>query len=171
MNPKYRMVLTISSLVAILDQITKALVHGGLALYQSIEIVPDFVHLTYLRNTGAAFGFLAGGRSSLRMAFFIIVSAVAIGCIFYILKNLRPDQKTFTASLSLVLGGAIGNLIDRIRMGEVIDFIDLHWYEVHWPAFNVADSAITVGVILLFMQMIRKGSLENPKSEIRNPKF
>jgi signal peptidase II len=171
MNPKYRMVLTISSLVAILDQITKALVHGGLVLYQSIEIVTNFVHLTYLRNTGAAFGFLAGGRSSLRMAFFIIVSAVAIGCILYLLKNLRPDQKTFTASLSLVLGGAIGNLIDRIRMGEVIDFIDLHWYGVHWPAFNVADSAITVGVILLFMQMIRKGSLENPKSEIRNPKF
>ena len=171
MNPKFRLVLTVGSFVAILDQITKALVHGSLALYESIEIVPNFVHLTYLRNTGAAFGFLAGGRSSLRMAFFIIVSAVAIGCILYLLKNLRPDQKTFIASLSLVLGGAVGNLIDRLRMGEVIDFIDLHWYDLHWPAFNVADSAITTGVILLFIQMTRKGSFENPQSAIRNPKI
>jgi len=158
-NPKYRLALIVTSAVVILDQITKALVHSGLALYQSVEIVTNFIHLTYLRNTGAAFGFLAGSRSSLRIAFFIIVSAIAIGCIFYLLKNLPPDRRTFTASLSLVLGGAIGNLIDRIRMGEVIDFIDLHWYEIHWPAFNVADSAITVGVILLFIQMTRKGSL------------
>ena len=159
MNPKYRLTVIIGSIVLILDQVTKVLVHGQMALYQSIEIVPNFFHLTYLRNTGAAFGFLAGSRSSLRIAFFIIVSAIAIGCIFYLLKNLPPDRKTFTATLSLVLGGAIGNLIDRIRMGEVIDFIDLHWYEIHWPAFNVADSAITIGVILLFIQMIRKGSL------------
>ena len=159
MNPKYRLTVIIGSIVLILDQVTKVLVQGQMALYQSIEIVPNFFHLTYLRNTGAAFGFLAGSRSSLRIAFFIIVSAIAIGCIFYLLKNLPPDRKTFTATLSLVLGGAIGNLIDRIRMGEVIDFIDLHWYEIHWPAFNVADSAITIGVILLFIQMIRKGSL------------
>ena len=159
MNPKYRLMVTISSAVLVFDQITKVLVEKTMSLYQSIELIPDFVHITYLRNTGAAFGFLAGGRSALRMIFFILVSSVAIGCISYLLRTLRPQQKTLIVSLSLILGGAIGNLVDRLRMGEVIDFIDLHWYQVHWPAFNVADSAISVGVALLFVQMIRKGSL------------
>ncbi len=149
----------VSGTVLVLDQATKFLVHKTMALYQSIEIIPNFVHITYLRNTGAAFGFLAGGRSTLRTVFFILVSAVAIGCISYLLKTLRPQQKTMMVSLSLILGGAIGNLVDRLRMGEVIDFIDLHWYHIHWPAFNVADSAISIGVILLFIQMMRKGSL------------
>jgi len=159
MNSKYRLALIISSTVLILDQITKALVHNLMPLYHSIEIVPNFVHLTYIRNTGAAFGFLAGSRSTLRMAFFLLVSIVAIACVIYLLKNLRPSRNTLTVSLSLILGGAIGNLIDRLRMGEVIDFIDLHWHRLHWPAFNVADSAISIGVILLFIQMIRKPSL------------
>jgi signal peptidase II len=149
----------VSGIVLVLDQVTKFWVHETMALYQSIEIIPNFVHITYLRNTGAAFGFLAGGRSTLRMVFFILVSAVAIGCISYLLKTLRPRQKTLIVSLSLILGGAIGNLVDRLRMGEVIDFIDLHWYHIHWPAFNVADSAISIGVILLFIQLMRKGSL------------
>ena len=159
MNPKYRLALIIGMTVLILDQITKALVHNLMHLHQSIEIVPNFVHLTYLRNTGAAFGFLAGDRSALKMVFFLLASGVAIGCIFYLLRNLRPGRSTETLSLSFILGGAIGNLIDRLRMGEVIDFIDLHWHHVHWPAFNVADSAITIGVILLLFQMIRKQSL------------
>jgi signal peptidase II len=159
MNSKYRLALIISSTVLILDQITKTLVHNLMPLYHSIEIVPNFVHLTYIRNTGAAFGFLAGSRSTLRMAFFLLVSIVAIACVIYLLKNLRPGRNTLTFSLSLILGGAIGNLIDRLRMGEVIDFIDLHWHRLHWPAFNIADSAISIGVILLFIQMIRKPSL------------
>lgn len=158
-NSKYGLVSIICGSVLALDQITKLWVHKAMELYQSVEIVPHFANITYLRNTGAAFGFLAGGHSSLRMIFFALVSSVAIGCISYLLKNVRPQQKTFIASLSLILSGAIGNLIDRVRMGEVIDFIDLHWYSLHWPAFNVADSAITIGVALLFVQMLRKKSL------------
>jgi signal peptidase II len=149
----------ISGAVLVLDQAIKILVDKTMSLHQSIEVIPNFAHLTYMRNTGAAFGFLAGSRSSLRVVFFILISAVAIGCIVYLLKSLRPQQKILTVSLSLILGGAIGNLIDRVRLGEVIDFIDLHWYHIHWPAFNMADSAITIGVIMLFIQMIRKGSL------------
>ncbi len=160
MNPKYRLALIVGSTVLVLDQITKALVENLMHLYQAIEIVPNFVHLTYLKNTGAAFGVLAGTRSSLRMVFFVLVSSVAIGCVLYLLKNLRPGRTSLVASLSLILGGAAGNLIDRLRMGEVIDFIDLHWHHFHWPAFNVADSSITIGVILLFIQMIRKQSLD-----------
>ena len=84
------------------------------------------------------------------------------------MKNLPSKRNGQIGSLSLVLGGAIGNLIDRVRWGEVIDFIDLHWYRYHWPAFNIADSAITIGVILLLILMSRKGSLENPKFKIQN---
>lgn len=170
MKPKYRPVVIISSIVLVLDQATKALVHGQMALYQSIEIIPNFFHLTYLRNTGAAFGLMAGNRSALRIVFFFLVSAVAIGCIFYLLKNLRSGQTPWVVSLSSILGGAVGNLIDRLRLGEVIDFLDFHWYTWHWPAFNVADSAITIGVMFLAYQMIRKGSIANRQSTIPNPK-
>ena len=159
MNPKYRLALIVGSTVLVLDQVTKALVENLMHLYQSIEIVPYFAHLTYLKNTGAAFGVLAGTRSPVRMVFFVLVSSVAIGCVLYLLKNLRPGRTSVVTSLALILGGAVGNLIDRLRMGEVIDFIDLHWHHLHWPAFNVAVSSITIGVILLFIQMIRKRSM------------
>lgn len=156
MNSKFSLALKISGAAIILDQITKFLVDINMALHQSIEIIPNFFNLTYIRNTGAAFGFLAGDRSVGRFIFFTLFSFLAIGCLIYLLKNLRPGQKMAILSLSLILGGAIGNLIDRLRQGEVIDFLDLHWYDWHWPAFNVADSSITIGVILLFYQILRK---------------
>jgi signal peptidase II len=159
LNRKYRLALTISACVLLFDQITKVIIDRGMALYQSLEIVPNFVHITYVRNTGAAFGFLAGSHSNLRIIFFVAISTIAIVCIFYLLKNIRSDLTAFIVSLSLILGGALGNFVDRLRMGEVIDFIDIHWYQTHWPAFNVADSAITIGVVLLFLQMLRKKSL------------
>jgi len=157
--PKYRVVLLILGSVLVFDQITKVMVDHWMKLHQSIEILPNFAHLTYIRNTGAAFGFLAGGHSLLRVLFFIVISGLAIGCIFYLLRNLPVDEIATKASLSLIMGGALGNLIDRIRLGEVIDFIDLHWYQLHWPAFNVADSAITVGVLWLLIQMLRRRSI------------
>ncbi|MCX5906179.1 MAG: signal peptidase II [Deltaproteobacteria bacterium] len=160
MSPKYRLALSVGGPALALDQITKAGVDHWMRLHQSIEIFPNFAHLTYIRNPGAAFGFLSGSPASWRMGFFIIISLVAIGCILYLLKNLRPSQNTLGVSLALILSGAVGNFIDRVRMGEVIDFIDLHWYEIHWPAFNLADSAITVGVVLLFIQLLRKRSFE-----------
>ncbi len=159
MSSKYALAGLISGSVLVLDQITKIVVDKSMTLHQSVEILPNFAHLTYLRNTGAAFGFLAGRNSSLRIAFFGLISVVAIGCITYLLRSLGPRQKTLLVSLSLILGGAVGNLIDRLRLGEVIDFVDLHWYHYHWPAFNVADSAISIGVVVLFVQMLRKGSL------------
>jgi len=156
---KYALTGLISGSVLVLDQITKLLVDKSMTIHQSVEIIPNFAHFTYLRNTGAAFGFLAGSHSTLRIVFFGLISVVAIGCIVYLLRSIRPQQKTLLVSLSLILGGAVGNLIDRLRLGEVIDFIDLHWYHFHWPAFNVADSAISIGVVVLFVQMLRKGSL------------
>jgi signal peptidase II len=158
-SARYTLTALISGGVLVLDQATKILVDKTMTLHQSIEIISNFAHLTYLRNTGAAFGFLAGTRSPLRIALFALISSVAIGCIVYLIRGFRPHQKTLLVSLALILGGAVGNLIDRLRLGEVIDFVDLHWYDIHWPAFNVADSAISIGVALLFLQMLRKGSL------------
>ena len=92
--------------------------------------------------------------TSLRIPFFLGVSVIAIGVIVYLLKNHKGESPIYPLALSLILGGAIGNMIDRVRMGEVIDFLDVHWYQHHWPAFNIADSAITVGMGFLIFQMI-----------------
>jgi len=169
MNPKYLLASWVCGSVLVLDQVTKWWVQKSMALHQSIEILPNFAHLTYIRNTGAAFGFFAGAQSGWRIFFFILISILAIGAILYLMKSLPPKRNAQMVSFSLVLGGAVGNLIDRVRWGEVIDFIDIHWYRYHWPAFNIADSAITIGVILLLILMSRKGSLENPKPKTRNP--
>jgi signal peptidase II len=147
---RYRILTLISAVVLILDQATKIYVDARFALYESVTVVENFFNITYVRNPGAAFGFLSD--HSLRLPFFITVATLAsIGIVWY-MSRLRDDQRLLHISLSLVFAGAVGNLIDRIRVGEVIDFIDVHWYNLyHWPAFNVADSAITVGVVLLLI--------------------
>ena len=112
MISKYPLMALVNGGILVLDQATKVLVDKTMAMHQSIDLIPNFVSFTYLRNTGAAFGFLAGARSSLRIVFFALISSVAIGCIVYLIRGLRPRQKALLISLSLILGGAIGNLID-----------------------------------------------------------
>ena len=146
---QYRWFIGITAIGLLLDQLTKALILGSMALHQSIELLENFAHITYVRNPGAAFGILAD--HSLRVPFFILVSVVAsIGIIWY-LRREQGGTLRLQIGLGLILSGALGNLIDRIRFSEVIDFIDVHWYQYHWPAFNVADSAICVGVGLLLI--------------------
>jgi len=140
--------------VLVLDQVTKALVSAALRLHESRRIIPGFLSLTLVHNTGAAFGILAGEGSPLRTGFFLVVSAVAMGVVLWLLWRLRPEQKVEAVALSLIFGGAVGNVIDRIRFGKVIDFVDLFYRSYHWPAFNVADAAISVGVFLLFWCLI-----------------
>jgi len=137
-----------------LDQATKQWIHSSLHLYERVSIIPNYFHLTYIRNQGAAFGLFSSQAESFRMPFFIGVSLVAIVFIGFFFHKARPDQLLIGAALGLVLGGAVGNLIDRMRLGEVIDFIDVHWRHLHWPAFNVADIAICVGVGLLGIEML-----------------
>jgi signal peptidase II len=120
-----------------------------------------FFNITYLRNKGAAFGILA--HSGYRLPFFILVSVVAIAVIAMVFYRLRPDQKFTAFALSLIFSGALGNLIDRLRLGEVIDFLDAHWYGHHWPAFNIADSAICVGVFLLAIDMLIEERRQKPR--------
>jgi signal peptidase II len=152
MKPRYIILLVVSALVLILDQATKLYIDRSLPLHSSITMVNNFFNITYLRNKGAAFGILA--NSAYRLPFFILVSAVAVLVIFVAIRRLREDQKFAAVSLSLIFSGALGNLIDRVRLGEVIDFLDAHWFEHHWPAFNIADSAICVGVALLALDML-----------------
>lgn len=152
MKAKYIILLAVSVLVLVLDQVTKVYIDKTMRLHDSITVIEGFFNITYLRNKGAAFGILA--NSSWRLPFFLLVSAVAVVVILVVVSRLRDDQKASALSLSLIFSGAVGNLIDRVRLGEVIDFLYVHWYEHYWPAFNVADSAICVGVFLLAIEMV-----------------
>ena len=162
---RYRTLSIITLVILTLDQLTKFYVDANFRLHETVPVVRGFFHLTYVRNKGAAFGILAD--SSVRIPFFITVSLIALIGILWYIRRIRDDQKLAIVSLSLVFSGALGNLIDRIRLGEVIDFLDVFWQRHHWPAFNVADSAITVGVTLLFIQMWReeKKSAEDSASK------
>lgn len=152
MNQRYTLFTAISVIGIIVDQITKIYIDRTMQLYDSIPIIEDFFHLTYVRNKGAAFSFLS--NASWRLPFFITVSIIAALVILIAFRKLRDDQRLAHTSLALIFSGAVGNLIDRVRLGEVIDFLDAHWYRHHWPAFNVADSLICVGVFLLAIDML-----------------
>ncbi len=148
---RFRLLAIVSFVVLALDQATKVYIDRHFQLYESVPVIENFFHITYIRNQGAAFGLLAS--SSVRIPFFISVSLVAAVGILWYLRKLQDRQVLQNFSLSLIFSGAVGNLIDRIRLGEVIDFLDVHWYRHHWPAFNVADSAISVGVALLLIDL------------------
>ena len=134
--------------IVVLDQATKYLIITNLTVYDSMEIFP-FLHIVHVRNTGAAFGMF----KTLGSAFFILLSSLAMIFVVYLL--VKRTYNTF--GLSLILGGAVGNLIDRVFYGKVIDFIDLSVGSFHWPAFNVADSSLTVGIaVILATHLFKK---------------
>ena len=139
-------------LVYVLDQLTKLAAVQFLVYHAELKLLP-FLNLTLVFNTGAAFGFL-GDASGWQNAFFITVALVAAGIIVAMLRRLRPSDVWSAVALTLILGGAIGNLTDRLLHGYVIDFIDVHYAGWHWPAFNVADSAITIGAIVLIVDAL-----------------
>jgi len=124
-------------------------------LHHSIPVIDNLFSLTYIRNTGAAFGILAGSAAAFRLPFLIVFSLVAIGFVVAMLRRLPEQESGLITALAFILGGAIGNLIDRFAYGEVIDFLDFYWGSYHWPAFNVADSFITMGVAITFFYLIK----------------
>jgi signal peptidase II len=144
----------ISLMVIGLDQITKLGVQQMLVPYQVIEFLPIF-NLTLTFNEGAAFSFLSDAGGWQRW-FFIGLSAFVSLVLLIWLARLNASDRWLAVGLALLLGGAVGNLIDRIVYGHVVDFLDFHWGEAHWPAFNVADSAITIGVVLLLFDTLRR---------------
>ena len=142
--------LGLSLFAILLDQGTKLAIDSSMKLYQSIPVLP-FFKLTYVHNTGAAFSFLseAGGWQR----WFFAGLALAISCVIAVwLARLKQHETLLAVALALVLGGAIGNLIDRLAYGYVIDFLDVYYQTWHWPAFNIADSAITLGVVLMLLE-------------------
>ncbi len=141
----------IAALVVIIDQLTKLWIMTNVGIYEQQNIISGFFNLVYVTNTGAAFGFLAGSKSWLRQVFFVGVAVLALGIIVYAYGHLKKQGKIFVYALGLIGGGAIGNLIDRLRFGSVVDFLDFYLGSYHWPAFNAADSAITVGVGLFML--------------------
>lgn len=151
MKKKTLILLSLTPAILVADQLTKLYVDRTMQLGQSIPVLDGLFSITYLRNKGAAFSFLAD--ASWRLPFFILVSFIAMAAILVAFKKLRDDQQFAAFSLTLILSGAIGNLIDRLRLGEVIDFLDVYWRSHHWPAFNVADSAICVGVAMLALDL------------------
>ena len=131
------------------DQTTKALVILHLPESQTITLLEGFLNLTHVRNQGAAFGILADKGPWVHLYFFIPFSVFASLAILIIIFRAREDETSKVITLSLILAGALGNLMDRLRWGEVVDFIDIHYGTLHWPSFNVADASISIGVILL----------------------
>ena len=156
-NPKYLILLAVSGVIITIDQATKIYIHTRFALGESINVVENFFNITYVRNKGAAFGILSDLPDMIRESFFLAMTPVALFIILLLLKSVPKTDKIQILALSGIFGGAIGNYIDRIRFGYVIDFLDAHWYHKHaWPAFNVADSAIVCGVTILILLMFRK---------------
>jgi signal peptidase II len=148
--------ITISLAIIILDTITKWLVSANISLHDAITVVPNLFSIVHVRNTGAAFGIGANAESQvvplLLNSGAILVFLIVVA---YALRTPLTDR-TLQIGLHLILGGAIGNLVDRFRFGYVVDFLDFYVRDHHWPAFNVADSAICVGIALLFLDMRRK---------------
>jgi signal peptidase II len=153
--------LILAAAVIVLDIWTKALVLARIDLHETIPIIPNFFQLVHVRNTGAAFGIGANASSRL-VPLLLNFGAIAVFfvVVVYALRSAVSDRLLQTG-LHLILGGAIGNLLDRFRFGYVVDFLDVYVRSKHWPAFNVADSAICIGIALLFLDMRKKPETES----------
>ncbi|QDK46820.1 MULTISPECIES: signal peptidase II [unclassified Bdellovibrio] len=162
MNKKYIWLAAIAGFLVALDQVTKLYIHTHFHLGESVVVIPNFFNFTYVRNFGAAFGFLAESHPSFRELFFLSMPPIALIIIMGILRGVKNEDTKQIVALSSIFGGAIGNYIDRIRFRYVIDFLDFHIYgKWSWPAFNIADMAIVGGVGLLLLLMF----LENSKKK------
>ncbi len=157
--------LILSAVIIVLDIWTKSLVLARIQLHEASPVIPNFFQLVHVRNTGAAFGIGANAQSAI-IPLLLNVGAIAVFCVVavYAFRSAVSDRLLQTG-LHLILGGAIGNLLDRFRFGYVVDFLDVYVGNKHWPAFNVADSAICIGIALLFLDMRKKPETENAVAE------
>ena len=156
-------VALVTGSVVVLDQLTKWYVRHAIAPYESIPIIDRFFSITHARNPGGAFSLLAGTTDTFRVPFFFIASAVAIGVLVYFIRQIPNTQRWLLFAVAGVLGGALGNLTDRALFGNVTDFLLVYWRNYQWPAFNVADSFITIGVVILLgHSLFNSSSPESP---------
>ena len=156
--------LWIIPLAVAIDQVSKFIVRGSMALYQSEPVLGDFFRLTYIHNPGAAFG-LNVGSPLLHTAF----SFLALGILIYLYRSLTENERLLRLALCLVLGGAVGNIIDRLYLGEVVDFFDFGLGDLRWPIFNFADSFVTVGVLLLALGYSRHKKTDDQPEQPSSP--
>jgi signal peptidase II len=148
-----------------LDQVTKALILMNLPIGGKITLIPGLLNLVHVRNKGAAFGLLSGWSAHFAWLFFVMITALVLVVLGYLLWRLADEQWPMALGYSLILTGALGNLMDRIRLGEVVDFVDVYYGHYHWPAFNVADSMVCVGAAVLVWVLIR----EEKTADASNP--
>jgi signal peptidase II len=156
MLKKYTFFGVVSGLVVLLDQISKALVLKYMPLGDSIRIIPGVFSFTHVHNPGGAFGFMARNSSPWRHWLFLAAAFFALVMIIYFYHKTPKDRPFFGLALALIFGGAIGNLIDRLRFGEVVDFLDFYLGALHWPTFNIADCGVTIGVFIFLLHIIFK---------------
>ena len=153
---KYIKLAVVAGLIIAADQFTKALVLQYLPLHHSISVIPGFFNLTHINNPGGAFGFLADQSSQLRNFLFLFVSSLAVCLVFWFYKKTPQSHPLLASAFAMIFGGAIGNLIDRIRFGMVVDFLDFFIGNLHYPAFNIADSAISIGIVIFALHLLLK---------------
>ena len=166
---RYVLLALVSTITVLLDQATKLQIIQSMRLHETIPVVPDFFSITYIRNPGAAFGLLASSSNGFRLVFFGLTSLFALVLLGTILYRLKSDDWGGQLSVAAVFGGAIGNLLDRVRFGEVIDFLDVYVGAYHWPAFNVADAAISVGVCFLAFHLAFEKKEPEPALQENQP--
>ncbi|MCP4745385.1 MAG: signal peptidase II [Desulfobacteraceae bacterium] len=153
---KYFWMAVIVGVIVVLDQVTKYLVLEKIPLHRSIPVIPGFFSLTHIHNPGGAFGFFAQGAAAWRHWLFLGAGFFALGLIFYFYHQTPKERPFLRLSLGLIFGGAVGNIIDRLRFGEVVDFLLFYVGQWQWPAFNVADSAVSVGVVIFILHIVFK---------------
>jgi signal peptidase II len=154
---RFQVELSIAAAVVVLDQIVKAVVRSTLDLHESVVVIPSFFSLTRVHNYGAAFGLMNAAEFPFKTVVLSIVATLALGALSWYGATLPPEQRLARLGLALIIGGAAGNLIDRLGSGYVVDFVDLYWRDWHFWAFNVADAAITVGVSLMILDLLQIG--------------
>jgi len=160
MDARLKTAALLAASIIIPDQITKAVIQRKYTLWETDPVIPGFFNLAHVLNKGAAFGFLNNPDSNWQIWFFVAVTIFAVGFIYFLLASADKGDRFFIWGLGLVLGGALGNLIDRIRFGFVVDFLDFYVGGYHWPAFNVADIAITCGAFAIIVSMYMKNRHE-----------
>lgn len=161
LQPKYLILVAVAGLVVAVDQLTKLYIHTHFELSEFVPVIPNYFNITYVRNTGAAFGFLRDAHETFRSLFFLSMPPLAMITILAIMRGVQNNDRVQILALSAIFGGAIGNYLDRLRFGFVVDFLDFHWQNKYsYPAFNVADSAIVCGVFVLLFLMRRPATAE-----------
>lgn len=165
---RYRFVLSVAAIVVVLDQVTKWYIRRTVGLYESIVVLDSFFHITHVRNAGGAFSLFAGAPSALRLPFFVLVSMAAVVALLVFVRRVEPQHHLLLFGLGAILGGALGNFVDRMTSGEVTDFLDFHWRGWYWPAFNVADSFITTGMVILVLYsfLVRDEDDKSPSTSV-----